>query len=133
LLFLEACYARTREALLNLYCNFNKYLAFLFGPTVILWMDMFYGFALDRVSPVRLAPHIDIPVIIIHGKEDQNFALHHAIRLRDAFPEGRAELFVVEGGEHSTCSLMPQYPGAIKDFVDRHIPPIYPLISKAKS
>ncbi|MCP4667174.1 MAG: alpha/beta hydrolase [Deltaproteobacteria bacterium] len=124
LLFLEACYARTKEALLAFYCSYNRFLGLFSGPMVIFWLDMFYGFALDRISPVRLAPDIDIPVLIIHGELDPGFPLHHAWRLRDAFPPGRAELFVVEGGEHSTCSLRPQYPAGIKAFVDRHLRPL---------
>ena len=122
LLFVEACYARTREALLNLYRNYNRLFGILFAPMIVLWMDIFYGFRLDKVSPVRLASFIDKPVLIIHGEKDQNFPLHHAWRLRDHFPAGRAELFVGKGADHSSCSLTPEYPSAIRSFVDRHLP-----------
>ena len=122
ILFLEACYARTKEALRSLYRNYNRYFGLIFAPMVILLMDIFYRFKLDSVSPVQLAPKIDIPVLIVHGEKDQNFPLHHAWRVRDSFPPGRAEFFVAIGSDHSSSSLTPQYPIAIKAFLDRHLP-----------
>lgn len=121
LLFLEGCYARTREALFSLYRNQNRFLGPVLAPMVILWMDIFYRFRLDTVSPVRLAPSIDLPVLIIHGGRDQNFPLHHAWRLRDSFPAGRAELFVSLGSDHSSSSLDPIYPDALHAFVERRL------------
>jgi len=121
LLFLEACYARTKEALRSLYRAYNLAFGVIFGAMVVLWMDIFYRFGMDGVSPALLARQIDIPVLIIHGDEDENFPLHHAWRLRDGFPPGRAELFVGRGADHSSCSLTPEYPIAIKAFVDRHL------------
>jgi len=123
LLFLEGCYARTKEALLSLYRNYNTFFGIFFAPMVVLFMDIFYGFRLDEVSPARLAPAINRPVLIIHGEFDQNFPLDHARRLRDSFPAGRAELFVAPEADHSSSSLTPEYPTAIKSFVDRHLPP----------
>jgi pimeloyl-ACP methyl ester carboxylesterase len=124
LLFLEGCYARTREALLALYRNQNRFFGPLFAPVMLLWMDIFHRFRLDTVSPARLASSIDLPVLIIHGGRDQNFPLHHAWRLRDAFPPGRAELFVSLESDHSSSSLDPRYPAAVKAFVERHLVPL---------
>jgi pimeloyl-ACP methyl ester carboxylesterase len=122
LLFLEGCYARTKEALRKLYRNYNRFFGIFFAPMVVFFMDIFYRFRLNEVSPVRLASDIDIPVLIIHGELDQSFPLHHAWRLRDSFPAGRAELFVGIEADHSSSSLTPEYPMAIKSFVDRHFP-----------
>jgi pimeloyl-ACP methyl ester carboxylesterase len=122
LLFLEGCYAKTKEALLSLYRNYNLIFGTFFAPMVIFWMDLFYRKGLDSVSPIKLAPGIDVPVLLIHGSRDQNFPLHHAWRLMDSFPAGRAELFVAKDSDHSSCSLTPEYPVAIKAFLDRHMP-----------
>ncbi len=122
LLFLEGCYARTREALRSLYRSYNLVFGILFAHMVVLWMDIFYKFRMDGVSPVRLASGLDIPVLIIHGEDDRSFPLHNAWRLRDSFPAGRAELFVGKGSDHSSSSLTPEYPAAIKSFVERHLP-----------
>lgn len=121
LLFLEGCYVRTREALLRLYRNFNWFFGLVFAPAVVVWMDLFYRFRMDRVSPVRIAPLLHCPVLLIHGEKDQHFPLQHAWNLRDAFPAGKAELFVAQGSDHSSASLDPGYPEAIKAFVERHL------------
>jgi pimeloyl-ACP methyl ester carboxylesterase len=122
LLFLEGCYARTREALLSLYRRYNWVFGVFFAPMVVLWMEIFWKWALEKVSPVRLAAAIDCPVLIIHGEKDENFPLHHAWRLRDSFPPGRAETFVAVGSDHSSCSLDSEYPRIIEDFTNRHRP-----------
>lgn len=122
ILFLESCYARTREALLSLYRGYNWFFGVFFGPMVLLWMEVFYRRGLDSVSPVNLAPAIDIPVLIIHGEKDRDFPLHHAWRLRESFPPGRAELFVAAGADHSSSSLAPGFDGAIRTFLARHLP-----------
>ncbi len=121
LLFLEGCYAKTREALLSLYRNYNLFFGIFFAPMVVLWMDIFYKRGLDSISPVKLAPNINVPLLLIHGSRDQNFPLHHVWRLMDSFPAGRAELFVATDSDHSSSSLTPEYPVAIKSFVDRHL------------
>jgi len=120
LLFLEGCYAKTREALLSLYRRYNWVFGVFFAPMVVLWMDIFWKWSLEKVSPVRLAAAIDRPVLIIHGEKDENFPLHHAWRLRDSFPPGRAETFVAAGSDHSSCSLDPEYPRTIEGFINRH-------------
>ncbi len=124
LLFLEGCYARTKEALRSLYRSYNLFFGLIFGPMVVFWMDIFYKFRMDKVSPVRLAPDLDIPVLIIHGENDRGFPLTNAWSLRDGFPAGRAELFVGKDADHSNSSLTPEYPTAIKSFVNRHLPTI---------
>ncbi len=121
LLFLEGCYAKTREALLSLYRDYNLFFGLLFAPMVVFWMDIFYKRGLDSISPVNLAPDIDVPVLLIHGSRDPKFPLHHVWRLMDSFPAGRAELFVAKDADHSNCSLTPEYPIAIKAFIDRHL------------
>jgi len=121
LLFLEGCYARTKEGLRSLYRSVNLVFGLLFGPMIVLWMDIYYGFKMDGISPVRLARTLNIPVLIIHGERDRSFPLPNAWRLRDAFPAGRAEFFVATGSNHSNSSLDPRYPDAIKSFVSRHL------------
>jgi uncharacterized protein len=121
MLFLEGCYARTRASLISLYRSHNPLLGRLFAPAVVAWMNLFYRWKLDVVSPARLAPDLDLPVLLIHGEQDASFPLSYAWELRDAFPAGRAEIFVAPGADHSSSSLTPEYPVAIRAFVERHL------------
>jgi pimeloyl-ACP methyl ester carboxylesterase len=121
LLFLEACYADTGEALLSLYRWFNRFFAIAFGRMIIFWMNLFYRNRLKDVSPAKLAPSIRMPVLIIHGARDRRFPLEFALKLKNCFPLEQAELFVAENARHSESSFDPGYPDAVRRFIDRHL------------
>jgi pimeloyl-ACP methyl ester carboxylesterase len=123
LLFLEACYAETEEALLSLYRWFNPIFGRVFGPAIVFWMNLAYGFTLAAVSPARLAPGIRVPVLILHGERDRRFPLSFAEKLHRSFAPGRCELFVAPGAGHSEASLCPRFPAVLKDFIDRRLGP----------
>ncbi len=123
LLFLEACYADTEEALLSLYRWFNRFFGRVFGPAIVFWMNLAYGFALDTVSPARLAPGIRVPVLIIHGALDMRFPLAFAQKLHRSFAPERAELFVAPAAGHSESSLSAEFPAVLKAFIDRKLDP----------
>lgn len=122
LLFLEGCYPYTKQALRSLYRSHNRVLGLVFGPMVVLWMDLFYGFRMDAVSPARLAGNIRVPVLVIHGEHDLRFPLHMARKLKESFPAGRAEFFLGRGADHSGASLAPGYAEAVKAFTAKHLP-----------
>ena len=120
-LFLEASYAYTREALLSLYRWVNPFFGICFGPMILFWLNLFYGNKLDTVSPARLAANIKIPVMLIHGEKDRRFPLSFALELKRSFAPGQVELYVAEGVGHSDSSRTPGYAGAVRSFLDRHL------------
>ena len=121
ILFLEASYAYTKEALLNLYRWVNSFFGICFGPMILFWMNLFYGNKMDSVSPARLAPDIKMPVMLIHGEKDKRFPLEFALKLKRCFAPGQAELYVGQGAGHSDSSQTSGYEGALKSFLDRHL------------
>ena len=122
LLFLEACYADTKEALLSLYRWVNPFFGMIFGPMILCWMNLFYRNKLATVSPERLAPTLKMPVMMIHGEKDRRFPLQFAWKLKNSFPSGRVELYVAPGVGHSDSSKTPGYGPAVKMFLEKHIP-----------
>lgn len=120
LLILEACYADTREALLSLYRWVNPFFGIVFGPMILFWMRLFYKNRLDLVSPVRLAPTIKMPVLLIHGEKDRRFPLEFARKLNQAFAPGQAELYIAKGVGHSDSSTTAGYPPAVRSFIERN-------------
>jgi pimeloyl-ACP methyl ester carboxylesterase len=120
LLFLEACYAHTREGLLSLYRWINPFFGIYFGPMIIFWLNRFYGNQLDTVSPARLAPSVKIPVMLVHGEKDRRFPLAFAQTLKDSFAAGQAELYVAPGVGHSDSCQTAGYPDAVGSFLDRN-------------
>jgi pimeloyl-ACP methyl ester carboxylesterase len=120
LLFLEGCYADSREGLLSLYRWFNPVFGRVFGPMILNWMNLLYRFRMKAVSPERLAPHLPMATLVIHGAEDRRFPAAFARRLHRAFPENRARLLVVPGAGHSESSAHPLYPEAVAGFLAAH-------------
>lgn len=82
-------------------------------------MNLFYRNLLNTVSPARIAPTLNMPVMLIHGENDRRFPLEFALKLKDSFPPGLAELYVAEGAGHSESSKTPGYRGVVKSFLDR--------------
>ena len=119
-LFLEGCYPYTNTALLSLYRWFNPFFGVVFGPMIVFWMNVFYKWQLDKVSPARLAPLLTMPVMLIHGEKDQRFPVAFAQTLKGSFAAGRVELFVAEGAGHSDSSSAPLYKVAVKKFLERY-------------
>jgi len=118
LLFLEGCYAHTKEALLSLYRWFNRYFGVCLAPAVLVWMDIIHRANIDSVSAALLAPEIDTPVMLIHGAKDRRFPLSFAEELRRCFPQGPAPLYVAPGAGHSDSSRTPGYVYAVKAFME---------------
>lgn len=120
LLFLEGCYAYTKEALLSLYRWVNPFFGTVFGPLIVFWMNLFYKNALNTVSPARLAPEIKMPVMLIHGDKDRRFPVRFAHQLRESFSPERPDIFVGPGAGHSDSSHTSDYRSAVKSFLERH-------------
>jgi len=120
LLFLEAGYAYTRPALLSLYRWFNRAVGSLLGPMILLWMNLYYRGALDRLSPALLAPAVRAPVMIIHGADDRRFPVHFARQLQQRFAPEQATLFIAPGAGHSDSSTRPGYRQAVQAFLNKY-------------
>ena len=120
LLFLEASYPYTKEALLSLYRWVNRIFGILFAPMILWWMDLFYRGTLDDYSPARLAEHIGVPVMIIHGEKDRRFPLAFAEKLKQSFRHECVAFYVAEGAGHSDSSRTPGYRPAVKMFIDKY-------------
>jgi len=123
LLFLEASYAYTRPALLNLYRWFNRAIGTLLGPTILFWINLYYRGAPDRLSPARLAPFVKAPVMLIHGEKDRRFPVDFARTLQRRFAPGQATLFIASGAGHSDSSSRPGYRQALQRFLERNVIP----------
>ncbi len=121
LLFLEASYAHTNEALLSLYHWVNPFFGKVFGPMIIFWMGIFYRGSLEKYSPARLAQNIMIPVMLIHGEKDQRFPISFALELKQSFPHDRVECYFAKEAGHSDTSLTEGYKAAVKSFIDNYM------------
>ncbi|MDI6796728.1 MAG: alpha/beta fold hydrolase [Desulfatibacillaceae bacterium] len=119
LLILEGCYANTRKALWRLYMDMNRVFGIVLGPGLLLWAEILSGFTLGAHSPSRLAPKIDVPVLIVHGQLDEKFPVRWARQLEKAFPPGSARVYINKNTDHTQTGETPQCQEAVKKFVER--------------
>lgn len=117
LLFLEAVYFDTRDALIHLYRWGNRLLGTLFGPAIVVVLNVFYKGFLDLLSPRRMAGHVAMPVMIVHGENDHRFPQRFARQLSGAFKSGQVSLFIAPGARHSTSFQVRGTPIRISRFL----------------
>jgi len=121
LLFLDACFANTHEALLSLYRSHNKFFGLIFGPMILLWMRLFFGKQIDATHPEKLSSKLKVPVMILHGDKDTKFPLSMAIALKNSFlAEQVVDFYIAEGMEHGEASGGAGYHSAVKAFLKRY-------------
>jgi pimeloyl-ACP methyl ester carboxylesterase len=121
LLFLEASYAHTKEALLSLYRWFNPVFGKLFGPMIVLWMRILYRGATETYSPARVARRIRMPVMLIHGEKDRRFPLSFAMTLKHSFVHEKVACYIAKDAGHSDASKTKGYGPAVKSFIDTYL------------
>lgn len=119
LLFLEGAYPQTGEALFHLYRWVNSFFGWIFGPAIVFWMHLFYAGGVNRVSPIRLAPNIKVPVMMIHGEMDRRFPLQFALKLKEGFLKDQVELYIGKGAGHSDSSKTSGYVNAVRSFLEK--------------
>ncbi|MDJ0760712.1 MAG: alpha/beta fold hydrolase [Woeseiaceae bacterium] len=98
---------------------------------VIRYWETLYGTdrydkeTIDALSPAKMADRVDIPVLLIHGKDDtvvpieQSRVMHKALRRADkdvTFIQLKGEDHWLSYGDTRLAAL-----GAISEFVERHI------------
>jgi len=84
---------------------------------ILFWMALFYRIDLDTLSPGRLAPLIDVPVMLVHGEKDRRFPLAFAEKLLKSFKPDQARLYIAKGAGHSDSSRAIGYEAALKQFL----------------
>ena len=79
------------------------------------------GFDVDEVSPLRAAPRITVPVLIVHGADDLDTRPDHSRRVFDALG-GPKRLVIVPGAVHNG-SLRADVWRTVEDWIDQYVPP----------
>lgn len=72
-------------------------------------------FSMDNLSRAK---NLEIPVLILHGDQDEIVPLTQARRLYAHF-SGEKEFVVIPGGHHNDLSFFPAHRAALKAFVER--------------
>jgi dipeptidyl aminopeptidase/acylaminoacyl peptidase len=85
-----------------------------------LWANLIVNINVKQVSPVKSAEQLNIPILIIHSKQDQVIPFLHAQTLQKALAHhANAEFLFMEKGAHG--ELTPQEQNRIKQFFKLHV------------
>jgi uncharacterized protein len=85
-----------------------------------LWARVFLGFNLKDVSPRDSARNLNIPVLIIHSRDDHLISFQHALLLQEALKDNhRAEFWFHENLLHG--QLAAEYQKRISDFFEKSL------------
>ena len=82
-------------------------------------------FDTSAVSPVKAAPRIKVPVLVIHGTADDATSPEHSKRIYAALP-GPKELLLVEGARHAGSLAR----GDVWDAIDKWVDDVIETASK---
>jgi len=73
---------------------------------MLLWARLFLGGDVTTPSPEMAARTLSIPVLLIHSRDDEQIAFHHAERLRQALTNpSNAEFYFMERRRHGELPL----------------------------
>ena len=98
-------------------------------PAAAAWairrtMEYVLGTSLDTIAPVRHIPNVKVPIMIVHGDQDEVVGVHHAFRLAEAAP--RAEVRIMAGGTHADLAGFEARLGPILGFLSNTLSPGVP-------
>jgi pimeloyl-ACP methyl ester carboxylesterase len=72
-----------------------------FVEAMLLWSRVLLGADISRPAPRDAAARLEVPVLLVHSRQDEQIAFSHAERLRDALAANtRAEFEFMERGRH---------------------------------
>jgi len=68
---------------------------------MLLWSRVLFGADISRPSPAEAAARVEIPVLLVHSRQDEQISFRHAERLRTALGNNpRAEFDFMDRGRH---------------------------------
>lgn len=88
------------------------------GTAILAHVQDVIGERFDAIAPLHQMPHIQCPVLLVHGAQDRVVPLSDAHRLQAALPCG--ELLVVEGDHDLRLALAPHADQLVR-FFGRHL------------
>ncbi len=95
-------------------------------PAAAAWairrtMEYVLDTSLDDIAPVRHIPQIEVPIMIMHGDQDEVVGVQHAFRLAEAAPA--AEVRIVAGGTHGDLADFEARLGPVLNFLSNTLSP----------
>ncbi len=88
------------------------------GAAILEHVQAVIGERFDRIAPENRVPHIDCPVLLVHGARDRTIPLSNAYRLKSLLRQG--DLLVVDG-DHDLRVSLKSHTDRLVDFFNTHL------------
>jgi len=89
-----------------------------FVEGMLLWSRVLFGADITRPSPVEAAAHLEVPVLLMHSRQDEQISFRHAERLRTALANNpKAEFDFMDRGRHG--EMPAGFEGKLRGFFRR--------------
>jgi len=77
------------------------------------------GYDMEKVSPVEAIKQVDIPIMIVHGEEDDYVPFYMASILYDNINSAKKDFYVAEGSKHALAyeDHQQEYPQRVHEFL----------------
>jgi uncharacterized protein len=93
-----------------------------FVEAMLLWSRVVLGADITRPSPAEAAARLEVPVLLVHSRQDEQIPFAHAERLRTALAANRrAEFEFIDRGRHG--ELPTGFEGRLARFFQRSLAP----------
>ena len=96
----DSSYARLSNMVMHMYNPFSILKYPLYYLTKIYGL-IFLGIDIDKINPVDNIKNLDVPILLIHSKNDSQIPVTESFLLHDA--NKKSELWIVENAEHGTA------------------------------
>jgi dipeptidyl aminopeptidase/acylaminoacyl peptidase len=95
----------------------------IFSPGMRVMAKRLFGIDMRAVSPMRAISDSNVPVLLIHGEQDEIVAMIHYRLLARAVEAGAGETWLVEGAGHAQGyrTAPEQYAKRVLSFLDRWV------------
>ena len=87
---------------------------------MLFWSRLLFKESMVKISPENATAKLNIPVFIIHSREDEQISFGHAERLKKALsPNPNAEFYFIEKGLHGELPL--DFDSRVKEFFKKSL------------
>lgn len=95
--------------------------SFPFIPLAAKLVKMRAGFNIEEVSPIKVVSNTDIPILFIHGEDDDYVPTYMGKELFDA-KKDKKELYIAPKAKHAEALVknIKQYEKVVSDFLEKY-------------
>ncbi len=119
----DSAFASIDRLLPDIYSIFPWFTKYPFVWMTKLYTRLFLGIRTKDITPSDTIGNLNIPILLIHSKQDSQIPFEHALQLYEASDKNKTILWTIEGADHGLANFQNRsaYEKRVTDFFDQHI------------